>query len=83
MSSRKGDISVQVVVLAIVALLVLVILIFIATGRLSGVNRGLGSCEAKNGQCLPGIGEGRCPGNTVRLDIADCPGDEVCCISAV
>jgi len=44
---KKADISMQVIVMAIIALLILVILAFIFTGRLGGVNRDLQDCPGK------------------------------------
>ncbi|MFH1590509.1 MAG: hypothetical protein ABIC95_01140 [archaeon] len=49
----KAEISMPVVVMAIIALLVLVVLIFIFSGRIGGVNAGFGDCLSKNGRCIP------------------------------
>jgi len=79
MNSNKADISMQVIVLAIIALLILVILAFIFTGKLGGVNNDMNRCQA-NAKCEPS-----CDGNSVRVSTG-CVADDgkyykdrVCC----
>lgn len=51
---RKGQsMSIGVIIAAILALLVLVILALIFTGRIGDVNKDIGNCENKGGVCFP------------------------------
>lgn len=47
---KKGDLSIQVIVVAAIALVVLVVLVIIFTGQSGRVVEGVQSCK---GQCIP------------------------------
>lgn len=48
---KKGDLTLNIIIIAALGLLVLVILAVIFTGRLSWFSQSSASCEDKNGKC--------------------------------
>ncbi len=82
---RKGQgISLDVIIVAAIALLVLVILAFIFTGRIALFSKGLNDCkEMKNAQC-----EFECPSGYVEYPTRTCydssgeATDEMCCVAS-
>jgi len=81
---KKADISMQVIVLAIIALLILVILAFIFTGRFGLINRDLQDCPGK-AKCTDGGAEKQCPPGMIKTanscKTTGIPQDGLCCIS--
>ena len=55
---KKGDISIQVIVVAILALLVLVILSVMFISKTSKWSLNVNSCDAKGGKCLASCTDG-------------------------
>ena len=57
--NKKGDLSLNMIIIAIIALLVLVVIAAIFTGRLAVWNVGVSDCKTiKNAQCLFECGDG-------------------------
>jgi hypothetical protein len=80
--SKKGDISLNMIIIAIIALLVLVIIAAVFTGRLALFNVGISDCKSiKNAQCLFECGDGYVnnPTGKCLVDGKSDPGME-CCI---
>jgi hypothetical protein len=74
--SKKGQgLSMNVIIIAAIALIVLVVLAVLLFGASSDVTESKG-CEAGiySGDCKPVCGDGE-----LRLLGASCPGEEVCC----
>jgi len=57
---KKGDLSLNMIIIAIIALLVLVIIAAVFTGRIAIFNLGISDCKTKfqNAQCLFECGDG-------------------------
>ncbi|MCM2325591.1 MAG: hypothetical protein NDI94_03955 [Candidatus Woesearchaeota archaeon] len=49
---KKGDISINVIVMAVIALLVMVVLIAIFGGRMKGFLTGARDCRTQGGECI-------------------------------
>jgi len=87
-TKKKGDISLTTIVVAALALLVLIVLVAIFTGKIGLFSQGYGKttdnvkdqvCGAKNGRCFE-----RCPGTGYPFqepgrNWIDCGAEEVCC----
>ncbi len=73
---KKGDLTIQVVVLAALALIFLIVVVFVMTGKIQLFSKGLGDCENKGGQCLP---EGSCYGTESSFTCQE--ETDVCCLS--
>jgi len=72
--------SINVIIAAIIALLVLIVLALIFTGRIGGINKNIGDCENKGGTCAS-IDAGGCMPGTAQSPIFSCGSDtKVCCI---
>jgi len=82
MMKKAQGISINVIIIAAIALLVLVVLSVIFMGRLGGFGAGVVDCENKGGNCA-----GSCPVTvgdvTYDLEYDDwqCDGDDVCCVT--
>lgn len=75
---RKRDaqmLSFHVIVMAILALIVLIVSVYIFSTQMGSNTRTLESCEGKGGKCLDDCKDGK-----VLYDV-DCKGNNVCCIS--
>ncbi|MFO8016840.1 MAG: hypothetical protein R6U32_07095 [Candidatus Woesearchaeota archaeon] len=51
MAFKKGDLSINIVIIAVIALLVLVVLSYIFVGKISQTRQGIDSCENAGGEC--------------------------------
>ncbi len=51
MNKKGAELSLTVIIVAILGLLVLVVVSFIFMGRIGKVNEGISSCEDKGGKC--------------------------------
>ena len=51
--NTKGNLSLNVIVMAVIALLVLVVLSYIFINGAGTANQGLLSCDSKGGECSP------------------------------
>ena len=78
---KKGDLSIQMIVLAVLALLALIVLMFIFTTKASLFNKTLSSCEQNGGSC--GLDATACE-QSYDGSVADfaCSSGQVCCVSA-
>ena len=65
MKSKKGDISLQIVILAVIGLVVLAVLLYIFLGRAGILDKttGGGTCTERGGVCLESITDS-CPDAT-------------------
>lgn len=62
MRSKKGvEISINAIIVAVIALLVLVVLAIIFTGRLGGFSQQAAACATKGGLCAPECGSDNYP----------------------
>ena len=74
--AKKGDISMQVIVIAILSLLVLVILSVMFITKLSAANHNLDTCAVKGGVC-----KSACADYETNLPFVNCPtSGEKCCV---
>lgn len=82
--AKKGDLSLNVIVIAILALLVLVVLAMIFTGRLAGFTKDVKSCASlKSAACVTDASE--CGGDDQKvMGGYTCPTEtSVCCLSLI
>ena len=77
MSKKAQGISMNVIIIAAIALLVLVILSVIFIGRMGSFGEETGSCESQAGTCYDGSS---CPQGTAKRNLK-CGDAQVCCIS--
>ncbi len=76
--NKKADLTFGQIVTAIIALIVLVILIMIFTGKMQGIVAETDSCRAKGGICTSNACE---DGAFEKFgNYEDCTDEEVCCI---
>jgi hypothetical protein len=83
---KAQGISVNVIIIAAIALLVLVVLSVIFIGRMGGWGKAAGACENKGGKCI-NIGTGTCAAADAdyptKYTIWDCEDKtKTCCIKA-
>tara|TARA_Y100000310_G_C19957045_1_gene479523 strand:- start:142 stop:402 length:261 start_codon:yes stop_codon:yes gene_type:complete len=85
MKPKKAQgLSLNTIIIAAVALIVLVVLVMIFTGRMGGFSTGVSRCENQGGRCLnagttPTLTGGNCP-----ADYREVPGvcsEGKCCIT--
>ena len=80
-NTKSQGISINVVIIAVLALVVLVVLTFIFTGKVKIFSEGLQSCAAKQGHCSD-----KCSDNEALIANANCPEggpkeNKICCIA--
>ena len=83
---RSQGLSINVLIVAAIALIVLVVLAAMFTGRVKIFSEGLQSCRSQQGECESGIS---CPDNTALVTNAKCPESDddknnnrnLCCVS--
>jgi hypothetical protein len=83
---KKGDLSIQVIVVAAIALIVLVVLIVIFTGRMGTWGTQSANCELKGGKCAVECGNAQYGTTDFPIPFTDkCPteGDKCCIKGAV
>ncbi|PIN86111.1 hypothetical protein COV19_06460 [Candidatus Woesearchaeota archaeon CG10_big_fil_rev_8_21_14_0_10_44_13] len=51
MAFKKGDLSINIVIIAVIALLVLVVLSYIFVGKISQTRKGIDKCENSGAVC--------------------------------
>ena len=87
---KKGDISINTIVVAAIALVVMVLLILIATNNLGNFRKKTLDCQSFQGQCIDredaDINCNNDNFKTIRYDLAcfngkDPDPDRVCCVS--
>ena len=80
--SKKASANMWWIIIgAVIALVVMIILMVMFTGKTQPLEAGLSSCESKGGVCAtpPGL---PCPSNTFTASAFDCDGAAVCCIGS-
>ena len=85
MLNKKGDLSINVIVVAVIALVVLIVLIVIFAGRINLFNQGVNSCTDKGGiqysSNVDCIQEGGTPSGPFIDRTSGKPvGTDICCI---
>lgn len=85
--AKKGEISLTVVIIAILALIVLAVLVFILINNSRNFNEGTSSCQEKGGECRP---ENNCKQISDQKDVpyfaisaAECSSKQpkqICCV---
>lgn len=76
MDKKAQGISMNVIIIAAIALLVLVILSVIFIGRMGKFGERTAACEQQGGTCYDGT---TCPAGTTKY-AAKCEEDQVCCL---
>ncbi|MEK6943186.1 MAG: hypothetical protein AABX00_03940 [Nanoarchaeota archaeon] len=83
---KAQGISINVIIIAAIALAVLVVLFAIFTGRIGGFSKGVSEtdtcaqkCSALNMQKLGDIGPGECSGTPIGGKYSDTPTNGCCC----
>ena len=81
-SKRAQGMPINVIIVAALALIVLVVLATIFTGRVKIFSESLQSCAAKQGSCEPYTGTPKCPSsNQAVITNTDCDTQKkVCCV---
>lgn len=84
--NKKGDMSINIIVVAAIALLLLVLIAYLVTDALNNVNEGT-DCEGVRGHCDPyatcWTTNDQYPGNWIPTVAYDCKDPaETCCIKA-
>jgi hypothetical protein len=67
-----------IIIGAVIALVVMIILMVMFTGKVKPLEQGLSACEGKGGVCVTGS----CPINTFKSSAFDCTTSKDCCIGA-
>ena len=77
MKNKKGQgLSLNTIIIAAIALLVLVVLVMIFTGRMSVFTGGVSGCVNQGGNC----DTDSCPTNSIEIT-AKCDNNKKCCVS--
>ncbi len=75
---KKGDANIWWIIIgAVIALVVLVVIMLIFTGRAGKLSGGIAECEGKGGAC---VSTSLCPKNTLYSSAFDCTGGKRCCV---
>ena len=84
MNNKSQSLSINTIIIAAIALAVLVVIIAIFSGQIGNVNKNIGSCTAKNGQCASSLKEGCIkPSYSIPLIVSgDCKPDNLCCLKS-
>jgi hypothetical protein len=75
MIKKQGELSLTVVIIAVICLIVLVVLVLIFSGKLRLFGSQVRNCQTAGGSCETG-----CEPNETPLSGTNC--EEVCCIDA-
>ncbi|MBU0470173.1 MAG: hypothetical protein KKA62_05615 [Nanoarchaeota archaeon] len=67
-----------IIIGAVIALVVMIVLMVMFSGKTSKVETGLSACEGKGGVCV--FENEECPSNTLRSTVFDCGQENECCI---
>jgi hypothetical protein len=82
---KKGSANMWWIIIgAVIALVVMIILMVMFTGKTQPLEAGLSSCESKGGVCTPINGNNKdiCPTNTFAASAFDCKVGKTCCIGS-
>ncbi|MBI5073249.1 hypothetical protein HZA99_05520 [Candidatus Woesearchaeota archaeon] len=71
---KKAELTTETMVLIALALIFLIIVAFVMTGKIKIFSKGLGDCESKSGKCMD---KGSCYGTVTGFDCSDA---KECCI---
>ena len=79
MEKKGQELSLTVIIVAVIALVVLVVLIAIFTGKIGTFTQKTGTCRAAGGEC---VAEGACSGlfRSVDASVECIDAREVCCV---
>lgn len=78
--NKKGDLSLNVIVMATVAVIVLVVLIYIFLNGANVGRDGILSCESKGGSCVVATDDKKCPDAGQTYASWTCKDkDKICC----
>lgn len=80
MSKKAQGISMNVIVIAAIALLVLVVLSVVFMGRMGVFNKGAAECRNNGGVCADECGKGDAAGFGTEFKEAACSDGKKCCI---
>ncbi len=75
---KKGDMTIQFVVLAALALIFLFVVVFVMTGKINIFNKTLDDCTNKDGIC---VNSGTCSAEGGVAGGFNCPTGEECCLN--
>jgi hypothetical protein len=75
---KKGDITIQMVVLAALALIFLIVVVFVMTGKLKIFSTTLDDCTNKDGMC---VNTGTCDAEGGSASSFSCPTGQECCLN--
>ena len=81
-NKKAMELPINVIIVAALALVVLLVLFILFTGRVRIFSEGLQSCAAKQGQCY----ENQCPPNAALVTNTNCPENDptknkkLCCV---
>ena len=78
MLRKAQGLTLNTIIIAALALLVLVILALIFTGRIQIFGSESSACQNNGGQCRAGPS---CEGNEVVYNAVRCPESQICCIA--
>jgi hypothetical protein len=80
MNNKKAQgMSINMIVVAAIALLVMVILIAIFSSQMGDFGEQKDNCIAQGGACTPPQTDRRCASGEVRIN-AECSGTDICCV---
>ncbi|MBT3464787.1 hypothetical protein HOD20_00980 [archaeon] len=86
---KKGDLSINLIITAAIAMVVLIVIVLIFTGKIGTFRQNTSRCEASGGTCVDTVLQcqgqfektfpgGSCPGDDGKDNTRD---DGVCCLS--
>lgn len=79
-TGKHGDISIGIIIAAVLALIVLIVLIIIFSTKTGQVSEGIGDCEGTTGGKCMTLSECRSPTIDGRvMATSKCPGTDICC----
>ncbi len=80
-AKKKGDLALNLIIVAIIALLVLVVIIYLFTGKSQLFSKGLAGCSEKGGKCSTEQDKTSCPTGTITIakETSDCGKGIACC----
>jgi len=86
MKPKKADLSITIIIAAVIGLIALVVIIMIFTNTTQKTAENIGSCTAKGGKCAGDLSGGKCGGDyLIPLIVSgDCesttPTKNLCCL---
>ena len=79
-SNKAQGMSVNVIIIAALALIVFVVLAVLFTGKTKNFSQTIESCSSKGGQCLS---KEQCGDQPKISNVKDCTTNQVCCIKVL